>query len=254
MAVDYVLKVSKEGFDVRTAAPKDLIFDSTKNQMKVAVVLSEEFTSNGSNQLRTLAHDLGYIPGYLAFVKIGSRWYGNLGEDPIQGFLWQFYADDTNIYLDLGDPGASAQTIKIKVYVLVDGATDTIIDTEVDDDWGIKVSRPGESVLTAPAHKLNISTKFVEMLQIREVKTIQNTGGDVEEAHGLGYRPAWVAVAKDNAGVLYGSSIAFLVPYLLVGNLELMVWSDLTNIGTRGEAIVGIDFTFKVVVLNNRLE
>ena len=40
MAKVAVLKVAKRGYDVRTANPKDLTIDSTKNQLKLYVRVS----------------------------------------------------------------------------------------------------------------------------------------------------------------------------------------------------------------------
>lgn len=251
-----VLKVSKEGFDVLDTDPKNLIFDSTKNQLKVARVLTEAVTTTGSGKTVTVPHGLEYVPGFIPFVRIGTRWYGNVGDDPINGFQWQFAADTTNIYFYLSDPGAAVQELTVKVYVFVDGATDVTTATNAVNPIGISVSQPGHDVLSASDQELSLSTGFVEAIQIKEIVSINAVASstDYSTAHNLGYTPAWIGVVVDNAGTFFATNTAFLVPYLLIGTSELMVWSDLTNITARAETVFSPDFTFKIAILTNRLE
>jgi len=76
MAKVAVLKVAKRGYDVRTANPKDLTIDSTKNQFKVhrggsGVISFEAKTAGNSYQGHSVdvVHNLGYQPAFLLFMK-----------------------------------------------------------------------------------------------------------------------------------------------------------------------------------------
>lgn len=62
---DYGIKVSKEGFDVRSAADKNLIMSSKFNMLKT----KETGVFNGAG---TQAHGLGYNPVFLNFRETSS--------------------------------------------------------------------------------------------------------------------------------------------------------------------------------------
>ena len=252
---DYVVKVSKEGHNALTAEPKDLVFDSTKNQLKVAKVIEGFVISTGSNIVRSIPHGLDYIPGFLAFTKIGNNWYGNIGEDPTYGFQWQYSADANYVYFDLSDPGVAGQTIKYKMYILVDSASPDVQDSTTEVGLGMKVSKPNTTdATTAPDKDLSISTGFIEALQIRDLYKINSTGAQTTNPHGLDYAPAWIAVAIDNDGNLFATNTAFLMPYLLVGNLEFIIWTDNQNLYTTVETIFSVDVTFYIAILTNKLD
>lgn len=70
---NYGFKVSKEGFDVKTAAIKDLIITSSANQYKIHMKGTVTFTS--SFQRISVNHNLSYTPGYIAFYKSNSQSY-----------------------------------------------------------------------------------------------------------------------------------------------------------------------------------
>lgn len=244
------IKVSKSGNDVSTAATKDLILDSTVNQLKVKEVLSADKTKTGSGtETFTLAHSLGYIPGYLPFLKVSSRWYGAVGEDPTSGLTWVTKVDASNVSFVVS--GGAGESIKLKAFVLVDEGTSTVASTSTTDAFGIKVSVTDKDVNTADDQDLSLSTLF-ETLQIIEVKSINNTSslGEVTSAHALSYTPAWIAMVIDNND----NFKTFLVPYLVVGQREMMVWSDTSDIGTRNESAGSEDLTYKIAVLTAKLE
>lgn len=72
---DYGMKVSKEGFDVKTCEDKDLVMSSSFNLLKTKSVLH-----NGG----TITHDLGYVPIYLS-CNTGLI-VGNAGSFEIDSF------------------------------------------------------------------------------------------------------------------------------------------------------------------------
>lgn len=77
---DYGLKVSQEGFDVRSASDDELVMSSGFNLFKIvasgSVVPNDGNLNTGganygsSSSTVTVAHNLGYVPAVLAFYSI----------------------------------------------------------------------------------------------------------------------------------------------------------------------------------------
>lgn len=68
-----VIKIAKKGFDIRTANPKNLTIDSSKNQFKVIDSGHGTFSLNSGNDYDssiTVTHNLGYIPFTKVWVTI----------------------------------------------------------------------------------------------------------------------------------------------------------------------------------------
>ena len=60
-----VIKVARRGYDIRTAPPKNLTIDTSKNQFKVFDSGLETFSLNSTNNYswtKTVTHNLGYVP------------------------------------------------------------------------------------------------------------------------------------------------------------------------------------------------
>lgn len=70
MAKDYGIKISKPGFDVKTANDKDLVFSSKFDTFKVAASGTGSFTANGALQIAEIAHSLGYTPAFFVFSEV----------------------------------------------------------------------------------------------------------------------------------------------------------------------------------------
>jgi hypothetical protein len=69
----FVVKISQEGFDVKTCEDKDLILSSDLNQLKNAII--------GSGGAGTVAHGLSYIPMFFTSRQSGGN--GSIiGDDP----------------------------------------------------------------------------------------------------------------------------------------------------------------------------
>lgn len=76
-----VIKVARKGFDVRTAAPKDLTLDSTRNQFKVFMQGSTTISiPSGSNSYfragTVIKHGLDYQPQIFYWVQnpLTNKW------------------------------------------------------------------------------------------------------------------------------------------------------------------------------------
>lgn len=62
---DYGFRISKPGFDVKTCADVDCIITSS--------FYTTTIHKRGTNETGTITHDLGYIPGYLAYRKFSDN-------------------------------------------------------------------------------------------------------------------------------------------------------------------------------------
>lgn len=70
---DYGFRVSKPGFDVKTCADVDCIISSSFSTTTIH--------TKGTDTSGTVAHDLGYIPGYIAFAKLPEDSFLYLAND-----------------------------------------------------------------------------------------------------------------------------------------------------------------------------
>lgn len=64
-AHDYGIRISKPGFDVKTCADVDCIISSSFYTTTVH--------KRGTDTSGTVSHGLGYIPGYLAYIKLSGN-------------------------------------------------------------------------------------------------------------------------------------------------------------------------------------
>jgi len=102
---DYGIKVSEPGFDIATAADKNLSLKSDLTLLKVFSAGTATMTGT-----QTIAHNLGYVPQFLVFVKDAvpksTLATGHVGYAVA-------YADTSNLYiLDIG----SAATAKYYIF------------------------------------------------------------------------------------------------------------------------------------------
>lgn len=89
---DYGFRISKSGFDVKTCADVDCIITSKRPAMTVHM---KGIADAGD----TLAHNLGYIPTFLSFIKYSGNGFLSLNNN-------SYSMDATNIYfadLNAGD-------------------------------------------------------------------------------------------------------------------------------------------------------
>ena len=102
---DWGIKVSEPGYDVKTAADKNL---SLKSDLTLLKVYSSGTATMTGNQ--TVAHNLGYVPQFLVFVK-DSVPKSTLATGHV-GYAVA-YADTTNLYIiDIG----TAATAKYYIF------------------------------------------------------------------------------------------------------------------------------------------
>ena len=97
---DYGLKISKSGYDVKTATPVQLIFSSAFNTFKIVLSGSTSVSGDAYDSFSTeVTHDLNYVPLWLVFYKSSAGTY----------YKWAHGYGD---FLP-GDNGCSYPTIRV---------------------------------------------------------------------------------------------------------------------------------------------
>ena len=103
---DWGIRISEEGYDVKTATDKQLILSSELDAIKVK-------TASKSSGSATVAHGLAYIPAFFYMCELDTTAkYGIVGQNYYGNFP---YTDGTNIvvggttkYLILYQEGATS--------------------------------------------------------------------------------------------------------------------------------------------------
>ena len=249
-------KVSKAENDVKSAVANNLIYSTAFNSIKIKSASTSSFTKTGnSSEDFTIAHGLSYVPGYRLFLKVSSRWYGEVGEDTTSGLRWWTRVDGTN--LTITALNGAGESFDARFYFFVDQATSTAGAVATSTaSIGFKMSQSGNDVKNANEQDLIIDSAL-QTFKIISIQTLTFSNVGISEdtvAHGLSYTPAWFALVNSDVNFDSGTPTA-IAPYLLIGNREVHVWSDGTNVGARTEDAGGAtDYTVKIAVLANKLE
>lgn len=111
MTLDYGFKVSKPGYDVKTATPEQLVFSSKYPTLRVQQRGSGTITHTGG-RTHTIAHNLGYVPMFSVIGNfLGASYYSNfpfyrnnstlfITRPDTYGLAW---ADSTNLYIKVNN-------------------------------------------------------------------------------------------------------------------------------------------------------
>lgn len=120
---DYGIKVSKEGYDVKTANILQLTFHSEKNSIKIALSGDSSNTVNTSYNF-SISHGLNIVPGYLLFFEVDNsgKWWSENETDTLSGKSVKLNSWTTSTSLVARATSSSSCTVKIKYYILADPA------------------------------------------------------------------------------------------------------------------------------------
>ena len=126
--MDYGLRISKDGIDVKTGADKDMVLTSKYPTLKGCISGggTQSFSSSETPTTITITHNLGYIP--FATIRFYSADYGwwwltPIGFDGALGHLYVHgYCDATNLYVIVdwlydGNPSIS---LSYKYFIYLD--------------------------------------------------------------------------------------------------------------------------------------
>ena len=104
---DYGLRISKSGYDVKTCTDEQCVLSSSFFNALIHKKGIQAYTTG-----YTISHNLGYVPGYLAFVKESGKSY-------ITANQYSQYVSSTQLTFDSSEvPGATFYYIIFKDKVL----------------------------------------------------------------------------------------------------------------------------------------
>lgn len=210
---DYGIRVSKAGYDVKTATPTQLIYSSKWSNFKIHSIITCSVVSTGANDIVTIANPLPYAPFFMAFVNGSSasdQWQLSSSGDgagavyitnTASSFPFTYYRSGTNDFYNSVFSGqfpdiGTTYTFKIIVFMddPVGGAN---YSSAPIADYGIKVSQAGFDVKTTADTNLSMSSKFAN-LTIATSGLVSSTSPAVFTVnHNLGYKPIHLVLVKD---------------------------------------------------------
>jgi len=207
----YGITVSKPGFDAKTAADFEKIFDSRWKCLKIEYQGSYTVTSSSSVQT-IYTHGLGYAPFFWAFLKFGSTSTMAIADFFQSGFTENYStyirANSTSIVFD--NTSGSYDGNEIYLYVFVDQINEAIAESKSvttattpasNNTYGFKISKPGFDVKTATGKDLIMSSEYTT-LQINQVSVGSHNfdSSVLTISHGLGYVPQFYFYVRDIQG------------------------------------------------------
>lgn len=128
MALDYGLKVSRDGFDVSTSDPRELVFSSKYQTLNIALSGTVSRTQNGGSYTFTIAHALSFIPFVLIYFStsaISGDWvfaptngaFDNMNADKNQLISSDIRVDATNLTITVSFANGSSETVTVRFYI-----------------------------------------------------------------------------------------------------------------------------------------
>jgi len=134
---DFGIKITKPGYDTKTAAIKDQVFNSEYNSLKiwmtgnVSISVSEwDGLGGGGVGSSSVAHNLAYEPFFLTYFKLsnsGKLWLQDSLDDDLLFNIFvasNSYVDTTNLVMSITTNGnaRAAWTAYCYYIILIDKA------------------------------------------------------------------------------------------------------------------------------------
>lgn len=193
---DWGIKVSESGYDVLTAADKNLSLKSGLTLLKVF----DEGTVSLTSTWKEITHNLGYIPQYLVYVtdetSTPHRTY--LATADLDAAVAR--ADTSKLYIKQENANQTEAYYFIFYEPTETGTAPSYTETS---DYGIKISKDGVDVSTADVLELTFNSEL-NSLKIYEDGTITSTGTGTrygETSHSLDKVPGYFAFYEvDSSG------------------------------------------------------
>jgi hypothetical protein len=128
---NYGIKISKDGYDVKTATPDQLVYSSKYSNLKIFGVYTATVTISGTAGFTTIANPLGYPPLFMAYFDVshGSGKYREMTSpgtiyydlvDYIPAFCLAEYNSSTDELYFSVIGGTDGQQYDVKCVVFVD--------------------------------------------------------------------------------------------------------------------------------------
>lgn len=247
---NYGIKISKEGFDAKTAETKNLIIDSSKNAFKVF----KEASGNGIGTIE-IPHGLNFVPCFLAFCELETGEVYSIGASIYsleeEGFV-NFMAHSDIDYLTL-DIGGSNESYPYYYYIFGDTAKEIGTNTPLNDpdNYGFRISKEGKSAIQQFVENF-IAASDLPAMKVHTVgsQSVDASGGwaSANIPHGLPFVPAFMVWARKQGESTY----AYTPSYVLDGR-HCYAHANATNLVL--EAIPGLDrgvYEFKYLIFAER--
>jgi hypothetical protein len=196
----YGIKVSRRGYDVLTAADRELLFNSSWPLLKIHS--SGSFTINDTGAQTLITHSLGYYPAYLVMV---DQQLGNLGSEVMFVGLSQHVRATTSVLKWTAGAGTWTGAINCYYYIFaqdleVDFTAPTVNTSDTtaddDDDYGIRITKEGSDVSSTDYRDYVVHsgtrTSMVHMVTHGSAAGVSTT----VVTHNLGYEPVYMVYGK----------------------------------------------------------
>jgi len=271
---NYGMKVSRQGFDVKTCADHQLLFSSSFKFPMYTISGTATITTLDSDQT-IVTHNLGYIPIFFCLIRNEPppssatdatnrlHWHavGASGDSPAPTIV----CDTTKIYYKANQ---YVNTLYVAYFIMPYNLEasfsapniDLTVDTQgtITTDWGFKVSKDGQDVKTATQANLQSFSGSssggypVRHQIIHKVGTVTGvTGGStVSIAHGLGYKPFflwyWKTSSSPKEYALVQTTHRVYAGPPIELQLVVRTWADNTNVNLYYNMAGTYDFAYVI--------
>jgi hypothetical protein len=123
MTADFGIKISKSGYDAKTAELINQLFNSEKNCLKIVMSGSASDASIATTEVIEVTHDLGYVPAFLVFFEAddNGRWYPAYTSDITNKYACVIArTDSTKLYNYFTFTDGGNKSLKIYYYLFID--------------------------------------------------------------------------------------------------------------------------------------
>ena len=258
---DWGMKVSRQGYPVRTAADHQLLFSSS---FKMPMVIGSG-TLTGYDRLtdQTLfTHNLGFTPCCYLFARNSSsapdRLHLDTGNTDLNGAL---FTDNTKLWYkgNQFDSNYPISWFCFNIPLLTAYTAPSIVTTDatqgtISNDYGFKISKAGNDVLSADLADLQIFSGTSEGNQPVRNQIFQkigsgtvNDGSTATISHGLNYRPMFIVFINDPTTT--NGYFIDAVTYKIIGGSFVerwRSWADTTNINIRNNSGTSQSYAYMI--------
>jgi hypothetical protein len=195
---DYGIKVSQEGYDVRTCADKDLLFSSSWPTLEI---LYEGETTVPSMGTLIFNHGLGYPPAFLCYLVASNN--ATMASSP--QFIGAPYIDNDNLSILSGAFGDRLLHYIIFNWNLLTNYTSPVSGRssslgDINKDYGVKISKEGYDVGNCDIKDQVLNsggrTPMIHMAGYGTMASFVNA----EITHNLGYIPFFLDYVDEGTG------------------------------------------------------
>lgn len=246
--MSFGIKVSKSGYDVKTADETQLVYSSVYSCLKIHSIVTGTVILSGEDLAGSVVIDnpLSYPPIFLGFLESYSvapgKWKPattGLGSsvwpaDADVAYAQVDYRPATNDFLAyISHTGLGIRTFNFRILVFTDTPT-LAASTEERTGYGLAVSEEWVDVRSALRTEMSVDSDYPSLtIASTSTLSVPSTGGMVhteQYAHGLGYVPIFMTWISDGGDYFQQPCVG----YFNGGLVHSECWADDTNIYVSG--------------------